>query len=126
MVPARDVARTLTEQMTGLRQYFTAAGEGGKDSRAAVDKVLPEIAQAQAEIDRAIASAAQVQNAMDSYDGLPTAAQLKQVDWAWEDAATAVRALNKLSQESIPAAYASMKGAMKPPPLNPVAMPARP
>ncbi len=126
LVPARDVARTLTEQMTGLRQYFTAAGEGGKDSRAAVDKVLPEIAQAQAEIDRAIASAAQVQNAMDSYDGLPTAAQLKQVDWAWEDAATAVRALNKLSQESIPAAYASMKGAMKPPPLNPVAMPARP
>jgi photosystem II stability/assembly factor-like uncharacterized protein len=125
MVPARDAVRMLTEQMAGLRQYFSAAGDGGKNSLAAVEKVTPQIAQVQSEIDRAIASAAQVENAMDSYDGLPTEAQMKQVDWDWQDATASVSALNKLIQESIPAAYASMGGAVKPPALKPVAMPAR-
>ena len=77
----------LTEQMAGLRQYFTALGDSGKASLAAIDKVTPEIAKVQTQINRAIASAAQVENAMDGYDGLPTAVQLRQLDWAWEDAA---------------------------------------
>ncbi len=125
LVPARDAARTLTDQLTGLRQYFSAVGDSGKTSLEAIDKVTPEIARAQAQIDRAIASAAQVQNAMDGYDGLPTAAQLRQVDWAWEDAIASAAALNKLIAESIPAAYASMGGAVRPPKLDPVTAPAR-
>jgi photosystem II stability/assembly factor-like uncharacterized protein len=125
LVPARDAARTLADQMAGLRQYFSAVGESGKASLEAIDKVIPEIAKAQAQIDRAIASAAQVENAMDGYDGLPTTAQLRQVDWAWEDAATSANALNKLIIETIPAAYASMGGVVKPPRLDPVAVPAR-
>jgi hypothetical protein len=87
--------------------------------------VTPEIAKTQAQIDRAIASAAQVENAMDGYDGLPTTAQFRQVDWAWEDAAASANALNKLIVETIPAAYASMGGAVRPPRLDPVSVPAR-
>jgi photosystem II stability/assembly factor-like uncharacterized protein len=124
LVPARDAARSLTDQLAGLRQYFAALGDSGKASLEAIDKVTPEITKAQGQIDRAIASAAQVQNAMDGYDGLPTAAQLRQVDWAWEDAATAAKALNKVIAESIPAAYSSMSGAVKPPKLEPVVVPA--
>src|SRR3984957_7679288 len=125
LVPARDVTRTLVEQLAALRQYFSAVGESGKASVEAIDKVTPEITKAQAQIDRAIASAAQVENAMDGYDGLPTAAQLRQIDWAWEDATASATAVNKLITESVPAAYSSMGGAVKPPRLDPVAMPVR-
>jgi hypothetical protein len=125
LVPARDAARTLAEQLAALRQYFSAVGDSGKTSLAAVDKVTPEVARAQAQIDRAIASAAQVANAIDGYDGLPTAAQLRQVDWAWEDGIASATALNRVIAESVPAAYASMGGAVRPPRLGPVAVPAR-
>lgn len=123
--PARDTAQTIADQMTGLRQYFSAAGDSGKSAVEAIDKVSRELAQAQAQIDRAITSAAQVENAMDGYDGLPTAAQFRQIDWAWEDAAAAANALNKVINESVPAAYSSMGGAVKPPALKPVAVPTR-
>jgi photosystem II stability/assembly factor-like uncharacterized protein len=125
LVPARDTARTLGDQLAGLRQYFTALGDSGKASLEAIDKVTPEIAKAQTQIDRAIASAAQAENAMDGYDGLPTAAQLRQIDWAWEDAAASANALNKLITETIPKAYSSMGGAVWPPKLETVAVPAR-
>jgi photosystem II stability/assembly factor-like uncharacterized protein len=125
LVPAREAARTLAGQLAALRQYFSALGDSGKASLAAIDKVTPEIARAQAQIERAIASAAQAQNAMDGYNGLPTAAQLRQVDWAWEDATASAKALNQLIAESVPAAYASMGGAVRPPRLDPVAVPVR-
>ena len=124
--PARETAQSLSDQMTALRQYFAAQGEGGRASLAAIDKVIPQIAQAQGEIDRAIGSAAQVENAMDSYDGLPTASQMRQIDWAWDDASAAANALNRMIRESVPAAYSATGGAVRMPPLKPVAIPARP
>jgi photosystem II stability/assembly factor-like uncharacterized protein len=123
LVPARDAARVLIEQMAGLRQYFSAVG--AKTSVEAIDKVTPEISKAQAQVDRAIAAAAQVENAMEGYDGLPTAAQLRQIDWAWDDGTASARAVNKLIAESVPAAYSSMGGAVTQPRLDPVKMPAR-
>jgi photosystem II stability/assembly factor-like uncharacterized protein len=125
LAPARDAARPIADQLTGLRQYFAAMGESGKASLAAVEKVAPQVTAAQGLIDRAMAAAAQVQNAMDGYDGLPTAAQLRQADWAWEDAAAAASALNKLIAEALPAAYSSMSGAVRLPLLSPVRMPVR-
>ena len=56
----------------------------------------PEGMRLQSEINRIIAAAANVQNAMDNYSGLPTAAQLRQLDWAWEDAVAAVNEVNGL------------------------------
>ena len=48
------------------------------------------------------ARAAPVYNARyDSYDGLPTAAQLQELDWAWSDGAAAVTALNRLLSRTI-------------------------
>jgi photosystem II stability/assembly factor-like uncharacterized protein len=123
LVPARDAARGLSDQMTALRQYFSALG--AKTSIQAIDKVTPEITKAQTQVDRAIAAAAQVENAMEGYDGLPTAAQLRQIDWAWEDGRTSTIAVNKLITESAPAVYSSLGGAVKLPTLNPVAIPAR-
>jgi photosystem II stability/assembly factor-like uncharacterized protein len=125
LVPARDAARTLADQFAGLRQYFNAAGDSGKSSLEAIDKATQEIVKAQGQVDRAIAAAAQVENAMDGYDGLPTVAQLRQVDWAWEDAIASARAVNKVISESIPAAYTAMGGAVKQPKFDLVAIPGR-
>jgi hypothetical protein len=123
MVPARDAARTLADRLAALRQYFGTLEDGAKASLEAIDNVVPVIARAQAQIDRVIASAAQAETAMDGYDGLPTAAQLRQIDWDWEDAAAAVKELNRVITESVPAAYASMGGTVRPPKMNPVAAP---
>jgi photosystem II stability/assembly factor-like uncharacterized protein len=123
LVPARDAARRLVEQMAGLRQYFSAAGV--QASVEAIDKLTPEIAKAQAQVDRAIAAAAQAENGMEGYDGLPTAAQFRQIDWAWEDGAASVKAVNQLITEAVPAAYSSMGGAVTPPKLDPMKVPAR-
>jgi len=125
LVPARDSAQLLADQMSGLRQYFSAAGESAKTAMGAIDKVSGEIAQARGQVDRAIASAAQVENAMDAYDGLPTAAQFRQLEWAWEDAIAAANAVNQLIKESIPAAYSTMGGPVKAPLLKPVVVPTR-
>lgn len=122
---ARASAQMLADQMTGLRQYFSAAADAGKNSLETIDKLSREIGQAQAQIDRTITAAAQVENAMDAYDGLPTAAQFRQLDWAWEDAAAAVDAFNKVITISVPAAYSSMNGAVKPPSLKPLPVPTR-
>jgi hypothetical protein len=125
LAPAREAARTLTQQMAGLRQYFTAGGEGGKESLAAVEKATLEITKAAGLVDRAIGAAAQAENAIDGYDGLPTEAQLRQVDWAWEDGVAAANALNKVITDAIPAAYAAMGGAVKAPQMKQVAVPVR-
>lgn len=44
---------------------------------------------------------------MDAYEGVPTAAQLRELDWAWEDAVSAVSALNRMIQQDLPALGAS-------------------
>jgi photosystem II stability/assembly factor-like uncharacterized protein len=124
LVPARDAVRELADQMAGLRQYFSAVRS--RNSVEAIDKVTSEIARAQAQVDRAIAAAAQVENAMEGYDGLPTAAQLRQVDWAWEDATASAAAVNKLIAESVPGVYSTMAGAVRLPKLDPVKPPVRP
>ncbi len=121
LIPARDAARALTDEMAGLKQYFRASDT--KASVEAIEKVTPQITKAQAQVDRAITAAAQAENAMESYGGLPTAAQLRQNDWAWEDGVAAATAVNKLITEALPAAYSSMGGAVTPSKRGPVKIP---
>jgi hypothetical protein len=118
---ARDAAQTLGDQMAALRQYFIAAGDGGRTGLTAVDRVTVEVMGVQGQVDRAMAAAAAVQNAMDGYAGSPTAAQVRQVDWAWEDGTAAVSALNKLIQQDLP----GLGGAIKLQEIKPVGALAR-
>ena len=82
LAPAREAAAALATQSAGK----PAAGT---------------ISQIQSQINAALAAAARVQSAIDSYDGLPTAAQLQELDWAWSDGAAAVTALNRLLSRTI-------------------------
>jgi len=49
-----------------------------------------------------------LENAMDAYEGVPTAAQLRELDWAWDDAVAAVTSLNRIVQQDLPRLYDSI------------------
>ena len=83
LVPARDTAMLLAGQSTGKPLAAT-------------------VSQIQVQINGALAAAARAQSAIDSYDGLPTAAQLQELDWAWSDGVAAVTALNRVIQQQLP------------------------
>jgi hypothetical protein len=82
LVPARDAAAVLATQSAGK----PAAGT---------------VSRIQSQINATLAAAARVQSVIDGYDGLPTAAQLQELDWAWSDGAAAVTALNRLLSRTI-------------------------
>ena len=105
---ARDTAQSLADQTIALRQFYTAAGDAGRSGLAAVDRIAGQLTQAQGQVDRAMTAAGGVQNAMDGYDGLPTAAQLRQLDWAWEDATAAIATLNRVIAD-VPATGGAIK-----------------
>jgi hypothetical protein len=62
---------------------------------------------------------------MDSYAGLPTAAQLRDLDWAWVDAVAAVIALNRLIQQDLPPLYDALGGAARWSEIPPAPLPVR-
>jgi len=125
LVPARDAAQTLGGQVTAMREYLTAAGAGGRSVLDSVEKVAAQVTQIQGQILRALTSANSAQTAIDGYAGLPTASQLQQLDWAWEDAIAATTALNALIQQSLPPVYAALGPSVKWPEIQVVAVPAR-
>jgi photosystem II stability/assembly factor-like uncharacterized protein len=126
LVPARDAAEMLTRQAGAMRQYLTASGEGGQSALDVVERVAVEVSRVQAQIVRIQAAAGSVQSGIDAYEGLPTGAQLRQLDWAWEDATSTVSALNRTIQQDMPAVYSALGGPIKWPEAQPVPAPVRP
>jgi hypothetical protein len=125
LVPARDALVTLNKQLTAMRLYLTAAGDAGKAALVQVEKAEATVTATQGAVNRTLNSARTVQTAMDGYDGLPTEAQLHQLDWAWEDAAADAGALNKIVGESMPSVYAAIGGTIQWPKVPVVTIPTR-
>ncbi len=125
LASARDAAQALSLQLVSIRQFLGAAGDSAKNAVPLVDKVSPEINRLQGEIGRALQAAARAGSAIDSYAGPPTAAQARELDWAWEDATGAVTGLNKVLRDDMPAIYAALSpnGTWKE--IQPVAVPER-
>ena len=121
LVPARDALLALNRQLAAMRQYLTAAGDAGKAALALVEKADSGAVSVQTALNRTLNAARGVQGAMDGYDGLPTEAQLRQLDWAWEDATANILALNKLVGESMPGVYAALGSTVQWPKITPVA-----
>jgi hypothetical protein len=126
LVPARDAAGLLAGQAAAMRQYLTAGGESGRSALDVVERVAVEVSRVQSQIGRILTAAATVQSGIDAYEGLPTGAQLRQLDWAWEDATSIVSALNRAIQQDVPAVYSAMGGALKWPEVKAVPEPVRP
>ena len=77
------------------------------------------------QVNAAIAGAARAQNAIDTYEGLPTAAQLRELDWAWEDAAEGATSVNRAIEGDMPELYAAAGPSARWSPLKPVPLPKR-
>ena len=84
LLPARDSYQTLTRRV-GLAQ--------------GADTVIPQASALQTQIMRILSDANTLESAIDSYPGLPTAAQLREVDGHWQDAIAVVEGVNRLLKQ---------------------------
>ncbi|HTS26547.1 MAG TPA: hypothetical protein VMH81_11780 [Bryobacteraceae bacterium] len=126
LAPARDAAEMVAHQAAAMRQYLAAGGENARGALEVVDRVAREVSRVQGQIARTLTAAANVLGAIDGYEGLPTGSQLQQLNWAWEDAISAVTALNQLIRDDLQPAYSTMAGPVKLPEVKPVPLPVRP
>ena len=117
MVPARDAAQLVASRIAALRP---AAGA----PRETFDRLSAGVASVERQLNATVSADARLLAAMDSFSGVPTAAQLRDLDFLWEDASTAVAALNRLIAKDLPAAYAAA-GAELPAVIKTVPMPSR-
>ncbi len=116
---ARATAQSASGQLAVLRQ--TAPNSGWTR----LEKASAALMRSQTEIARVLSATAAVQNAMDSYAGPPTATQLRQLDWAWEDARASVAALNSVIRDELPGVRSAAGSAVKWQEIVPVALPVR-
>ena len=119
LAAARNAAQTLGIQIAAMR-----GGISG-EAVAFLERAGRNLSHAMGQLNAAIAGAARAQNAMDAYEGAPTAAQLRDVDWAWEDAVTGVTSLNQVIQGDMPELYAAAGPSPRWSPLKPIALPKR-
>ncbi len=122
---AREAAQALSMELTPIRQYLNTAGESGKGALLILEKVSPEIARLQAEIGRTQQMAARAQSAIDAYPGVPTEAQTRELDWAWDDAAKAVTDLNRILRDEMAGVYSALAPGSAWKEIAPVAVPER-
>jgi photosystem II stability/assembly factor-like uncharacterized protein len=115
LVAVREAATILSGRVAALRTSETGPAP---QSLAAI---AAEVARAQSRLGSASAGAARVQSAIDGYDGLPTAAQLDELERAWAEAGEAVTVVNH-AISSLPALYPARSAAwqeLKPVELKP-------
>ena len=62
----------------------------------------PDLSRIQAQIGRTVVAANTLVTEMEGYEGLPTGAQLRQLEWDWADGTEVVAALNRLIQQEFP------------------------
>ncbi|HLK67999.1 MAG TPA: hypothetical protein VKU19_31415 [Bryobacteraceae bacterium] len=116
LVPVRDSAEMLARQMAAMRQTLAAAGGAVEP----LDRVSLEVSHVQGQIARTLTAAGSVQSSIDAYEGLPTGAQLQQLQWAWDDAVAVVASLNKLIGQDMPSLPSNSEGGSKFPELKPL------
>ena len=80
---------------TAAGQLDTSGGRGIVSSRADTNSRLTQV---QADVVAQFNAVNSLSRAIEGYSGLPTADQRRQLDWAFEDAAKAVEALNRVLQ----------------------------
>ena len=90
-------AYSLQQQLAAAREAYERlsgqiAGARGNAAASQATEMLEQIAHC-------LTDAYNVESAMDAYQGVPTAAQLRDLDWAWEDGIAAVTGLNRLIGE---------------------------
>jgi photosystem II stability/assembly factor-like uncharacterized protein len=117
LAAARDTLLTLSGQVAAMR------ANGGADGM--LDRIAAESSRVQSQIIQTMTDAYNLETAMDSYAGLPTAAQLRDLDWAWVDAVAAVTVLNRMIQQDLPPLHDALGGPSRWPEIPPAPLPVR-
>ena len=125
LVVARETLQTVSGQIAAMRSSLGSATDTGRVGGGMLDRISVQVAQVQGQITRPLTNAYNLETAIDGYQGLPTAAQLRELDWAWEDAGAAVTALNRLIQQDLPPLYSALGGASRWTEIPPAPMPVR-
>jgi hypothetical protein len=119
LTAARDAGGEAATRISAMRDYAKAAGDDVADALRAIERISADINRALGQITSASGAAARVQAAIDSYDGLPTQAQLRELEWAWSDARAAVAVLNQ-AIAALPPVYTAIGYSLKRQELKPV------
>ena len=120
---AREAYQSLTSTVATMRANGAGTDVGRFDS-AMLERLAAESARVQTQISRSLMDAYNLETTMDAYQGTPTAAQLHDLDWVWEDAIAAVNALNRIIQQDLPHLYDSSAPDRRPE-LQPAVVPVR-
>jgi photosystem II stability/assembly factor-like uncharacterized protein len=114
---ARDAARETSSTLDLVRRRVKGHGVAELDDR--LDRL-------ERDLGRALNTAGGLSRAIEGYSGVPTADQQRQIDWAFDDGAKAVRDLDQVLQTDLPALYADlMKQQVWPPRVQPIPAPTR-
>jgi hypothetical protein len=116
LAPARQSAQALMSQLAAI-------GSGGPAER--MESVSREAGRIVMQLNSAMNQAARAQSAIDAYEGAPTAAQVREVEWAWEDGLAAITSLNRLIREEMPSVYEAAGASARWRPIDPVPAPKR-
>jgi photosystem II stability/assembly factor-like uncharacterized protein len=116
LAPARQAAQTLGGQLAAMRASVPAE---------VAERVSRELGRVLGQLSNAIAEAARAQNAIDAYEGAPTAEQSREIEWAWEDALAGVAALNRVIRDDMRVLYEAAGPSARWEPLKPVPPPRR-
>jgi photosystem II stability/assembly factor-like uncharacterized protein len=126
LVALYELEKTLAAARASARALDAQTGAIRKDIGKAVpplDKLAERVTKAASGVNAQMNTASGLSRAIEGYSGLPTADQLHQIDWAYEDAGEAVASLNAALQEA-PAVFADlMKAGTWPAHAAPIQMP---
>jgi hypothetical protein len=92
LAAARQAYEKLSGQLAGMRTNSAAPG--------AVDKLTAQATEVLEQIAHCLTDTYNVESAIDAYQGLPTTAQLRDLDRLWSDGIAAVAGLNRSIEET--------------------------
>jgi hypothetical protein len=116
LAPARQAAQALGGQLAAMRTSL--AGEGP-------ERVSRELGRVSGQLSAASYQASRALNAIDGYEGAPTAEQMRDIESAWEIAQSAVTALNRVIRDDMRPLYEAAGPSPRWAPLKPVPPPKR-
>jgi photosystem II stability/assembly factor-like uncharacterized protein len=127
---ARGSARALTAQLAAVKRDLTPVATDRRTTSAQevapIDKLSTAAAQTQGDIERQLTAASQLSRAIEGYSAVPTTDQRRELEWAYEDATTAIRTLDQLLEQDLPALYSQLaQQHLWPARLQPVPTPVR-
>jgi photosystem II stability/assembly factor-like uncharacterized protein len=101
LAEAREAYEKLSGQVAATRGIAAGAS-------IAMDRLTAQGTELLEQIAHCLTDAYNVEAAMDGYQGVPTASQLRDLDWVWEDGIAAVTGLNRLIGQELPTMGASV------------------